>query len=125
MPGIADLIERPHLQSLAFLAFLIVVIIMIRPKTTDTLYSLAGVIYGLFIITNVVLYFFAETTWSYFFITVGASLLFLISGYYVATFLGKTIFRASGSGETSMVFLIVMYHPPLLLIAMLIRWIIG
>jgi hypothetical protein len=118
------LIHSPFVQAIFFLILIPIVIPVLRPSSTEHIYNTAGILFVLFIVVNTVLLFWSPTPWRYFFISVLAAVLFIMVAYQIAVIFIKYIYKIEGSGESSMIFLVIMYHPPALLIAMLIKWII-
>jgi hypothetical protein len=116
-------LQNPLLQAIVFLLLMIPVIFIARPKNIDSVYTVAGIIYALFIIVNITLYFVSNDVWIYFFLSLLASFGVMGLGYLIVVFFTRYIFKYDGGHESSMIFLIIIYHPPALLLAILLKWI--
>lgn len=113
----------PFVQGILFLSITLVLLLLIRPSTPDKAWTWAGVLFLLFMLTNSTILIFAENIWSYAGLSILSSIgyLFLISGlmeFHIR------LFRLNGSGENSMIFLSIIYHPALLVVGMVVKWII-
>lgn len=111
---------KPYAQALAGLLFTMAVL-LIRPGNANSLYTRAGVIYVLFILANSVILFFVENNASYFFISLLCSVVYLIAVSLLCSMFIRLL-RAQGSGESAMVFLVIIYHPVALLLVTLAKW---
>lgn len=115
---------KPYVHTLVFVAVTLAVFGLLRQKDADGVYTVAGIAYGAFILTNSVLMYLAQSSWSYFF----TSLLFSIT-YIIAIAIVSTIYiriaKIPGSGESAMVFLIILYHPAVLLLVMAVKWAVS
>ena len=119
-----QLIHKPFYQSLIFILFTILVTIIIKPKTADHLWVICGCIYGLFMLTNAVLAFSAVDIWSYFFISLGISILYLCMTAVTVNML-MHILKLTGSQESAMIFMVVIFHPIVLLMAVFLKWAVS
>jgi len=117
-------LSRPHVHVLIFLAISLAVFFVLRPKDANSLYSMAGVVYAVFILANSILIFYAPNTWSYFFTSLLFSLVYLLAIALMAS-MYIHLAKVEGSGESAMVFLVVMYHPLALLFMIFLKWIIS
>ena len=117
-------LSRPHVHVLIFLAISLAVFFVLRPKDANSLYSMAGVVYAVFILANSILIFYAPNTWSYFFTSLLFSLVYLLA-IALMTSMYIHLAKVEGSGESAMVFLVVMYHPLALLFMIFLKWIIS
>lgn len=116
-----SLIQKPLYQLIFFTLVTIVLLIIIRPGKTDTLWTIAGVLYALFILTNAVMVCFQVNVWPYFFYSLLFSVLYIfIAGGITSAYTGIT--NVEGSGESGMIFLVIMYHPFGLLIMIFLKW---
>lgn len=113
-------IQYPLYQLLGALALNSVLLLLLRPSSGDTIWSIAGICYALFIVANSLFVFTLVNVWSYFFISLLFSVLYLIIAPYV-TSAYQSIRNSHGSNESSMVFLIVIYHPFALLAMILLK----
>lgn len=122
--SISEFLSKPYGLAIGFLVVMLFIFVLLRPKNPNTLYTIAGVLYVIFILANSVMIFFAENTWSYFFISLLFSLLYLFAvELLTSTYI--RIARADGSGESAMIFLVIIYHPFVLLLAILVKWVIS
>jgi len=118
---ILELLQRPFVQMLGFVLLTIPTIFIIGPKNADHVWTIAGFIYIGFILVNSILIFFASPGWSYFFYSLGFSVLYLVSIFIVITALIKLL-KIEGSGESAMTFLFIIYHPVFLLFVLFLKW---
>lgn len=120
MPFI-NYIRGPHYQVILCLSIIILLFVIIRPAQLDRLWVIAGVLYLVFILINAISIWFADHVWSYFFYSLLISVLFLFVANGLVNLYSK-LWQLEGSGESSMIFLVIIYHPVLLLAVMLVRW---
>ena len=113
-------IQYPLYQLLASLGLNIVLLLLVRPSSNDTTWSIAGICYALFILGNTLFIFHLDKVWVYFFISLAFSVLYLFVAPIV-TSAYQSLRHVTGSGESSMIFLIIMYHPFALLAAILLK----
>lgn len=116
-----DYIGRPLLQIVFFTLLSAVIMPIARPKNADSVYAIAGGIYAAFVVVNSILLFFAPRTWPYFFQSMLASIIYLLVAALLAA-MYLSITKTKGSSEGAMVFLVVLYHPPALLLAIFLQW---
>jgi len=115
-------IQKPLYQALLFIGVTLVLFIAIRPQKTETLWTIAGAVYGLFILTNTIVLCFEANVWSYFLYSMLFTVLYLlVAGAMVSAF--SSMLKAGGSGESGMIFLVIIYHPFLLLLMIFLKWI--
>ena len=117
-----QLIQQPLYQGLFCVLMTIVVACIVKPKTADKLWVICGLLYCFFIVVNAVLSFWAVTTWPYFFLSLGVSLLYLAVIASIVKVLLKVL-KLEGSEESAMVFLVIIFHPVVLLLAVFLKWI--
>ena len=117
-----DFVSRPYLQALTFILLSVLLLAVVRPKETDTVYTLTGVVYAIFILANCVMIFFVPRVWPYFFYSMLCSVLY-VGLIAMLNELYERIASSSGSGESGMIFLVIMYHPIAGLLAIFIKWI--
>jgi cation transporter-like permease len=80
-------------------------------------------LYIAFILTNAVFLLFEDSTWTYFFISLASSLLYiLVAGSLVSLLI--RVLKIRGSGESAMIFVSIIYHPVILLLMIFVKWII-
>jgi len=116
-----QLIQKPIYQALLFVLLTIVFAFMLKPKSADKLWVICGLIYCAFILSNAVLSFWAVDVWPYFFVSLGCSLLYL-AVIAVTVKVLMNILKLEGSEESAMVFLVVIFHPVALLLAIFLKW---
>jgi hypothetical protein len=112
---------RPPYQTIFFLLLTLVVYAIIRPADADKVWVIGGILYVAFIIVNSVLLGQANGTWTYFFYSLLVSIVYL---FIVAAFVNSylKLFKVEASGESGMIFLVIIYHPFTLLFVMLVKW---
>jgi hypothetical protein len=116
-----QLFQRPPYQALFFLLLTVLVYAIIRPVEADRVWVISGVLYVAFIVINSIFLWPAERAWAYFFYSLGISILYLlISATLVNGYLN--LFKVEGSGESGMIFLVIIYHPFTLLFVMFLKW---
>jgi hypothetical protein len=117
------LLRQPLYQAGFFLLLTVVLIPFLRAKGPNAIWNVAGVLYIGFIFANAIFFWFEDGTWSYFFISLAYSVLYLLlAGGLVSSLINAL--KIDGSGESAMVFLFIIYHPVILLFVILLRWII-
>jgi hypothetical protein len=119
-----QLAQRPLYQAMFFLVLTIVLYALIRPGDAEKMWVIAGILYITFILTNSILFWPAGTAWSYFFNSLLFSVVYLVViGGVVKVY--SNLFKVEGSGESGMIFLVIMYHPFALLLVMLLKWLFA
>lgn len=117
-----EYLGKPLIQVLVFTFLSVVVIAISRPKDANAVYTIAGIVYIAFILVNSFYIVFIPNVWTYFFYSMLFSLLYLliisiiIPGYI-------NIAKIMGSGESGMIFLVIMYHPVAALLVIFLKWI--
>jgi len=120
---VLHLLRQPLYQALLFLLLTLISIPFLSSKNANAVWNVAGVLYAAFILANAVFSWFADNTWTYFFISLGYSLLYiLIVGMLVPSLISAL--KISGSGESAGIFLFIIYHPLILLFIILVKWVI-
>lgn len=119
---LVESIKGLSIQVLTFILLTILSIVILRPKTTDKAWSAAGIVFTGFMLLNSVLLWFAPDTWSYFFYSLGFSVLYLVSIAVLLPVLIKGL-KIQGSAESAMVFIFIIYHPILLLLVLFAKWV--
>ncbi len=117
-----ELIQKPGYQVLLFVCTTILLTLITRPRSSDKIWVVAGLLYFLFILTNAIFVFNESEVWSYFFISLGFSFLYLLVIAVTVKVLIKVLKR-KGEEESAMIFLIVIFHPILLLVSIFLGWI--
>ena len=117
------LIQKPAYQVLLFLLLTPILIFVIRPKSADTAWVIAAILYGLFLIVNAGLLWFDDSPWRYFFYSIGFALAYVL---LIAIIMPGvlSVLKLKGSGESAMAFLILIYQPVALLLVMSAKWIV-
>gem|GEM_PF-1115250 len=118
---ISELIQKPFVQVISFIILTILVICIIGPKNTDNTWSLAGYFFFGFMLLNSVLLWNVSNSWSYFFYSLGFSILYLVSISVIIPGIIK-IAKIDGSAESAMIFIYIIYHPVLLLVVLFAKW---
>ncbi|MES2730570.1 MAG: hypothetical protein V4714_02435 [Bacteroidota bacterium] len=113
--------QRPVYQGLFFFLLAVLIIILLRPRNPNGTWNIAGVLYVLFILTNSVCILTVDTVWMYFLFSLLSSVLYLLLSSWVIAALIDWM-GADGSGESSMIFLSIIYHPVLLLLVLFLQW---
>jgi hypothetical protein len=121
MTSIFDFIQKPIGQLVAFITATLLILLIVRTRTAETLWTMAGVIYILFILTNSLLIWKAEQPWLYFFISLGLSVLYILL-ISLITKAYEAVIHVHGSGESGMIFLVIIYHPVTLLLVVVAKW---
>ncbi len=116
-----DSIYRPVYQAILCIVLMLILCTIIRPTKVDTLWVIAGLSYIFFILPNSIMIWFTTTPWTYFFISLFVSVGFLFVANLIVTGC-SSLFNAKGSGESSMIFLVIIYHPFALLLVILVKW---
>lgn len=114
-------ISKPYIQATIFIGVTLVLLLIVRPKQEETLWILAGTLYILFMVANGVMLFWQEAHWPYFFLSLLISILYLFIAQAIVT-VHVRLFNTPGSGESSMIFLVVIYHPIVLLGVIFLKW---
>lgn len=113
---------KPFIQILFFIFLSVIIIVFSRPKDANAVYTIAGIVYIVFILVNSFYVFFIPNMWTYFFYSMLFSLLYLLiisiilPGYI-------NLAKIAGSGESGMIFLVIMYHPLAVLFVIFLKWI--
>lgn len=118
---IVEPIQGLFIQVLVFTVLTVLLIVMLRPKNADKAWSLAGIVFAGFMLVNAVLLWFASEPWSYFFYSLGFSMLYLGCMAMLLPALIKGL-KIQGSSESAMVFIFIIYHPILLLAVLFSKW---
>lgn len=118
---IVELIQKPFVQVLLFILLTILSVFIIGPKTADKTWTVAGLVFIGFMIVNSVLICTSSHSWSYFFYSLGFSVLYLMSVAIIIPALIKLL-KIEGSAESSMIFIFIIYHPLLLLLVIFLKW---
>jgi len=121
---IIELLQKPYIQALLFILLTILSIVIIAPKNADKTWSIAGFVFIGFMLLNSVLICTVSNSWTYFFYSLGFSVLYLLSIAIIIPSLIKLL-KIEGSGESAMIFIWIIYHPILLLVVLSLKWTYG
>ncbi|CAD5276720.1 MULTISPECIES: hypothetical protein [unclassified Imperialibacter] len=114
-------LQKPFYQLQVFVVLTFVFLVIMRPVKADNAWMIAGIVYGCFIVVNTVLIGFADKPWYYFLTSLGFSILYLIAiGVLIPALI--RVMKMEGSGESAMVFLLIIYHPLALMLMMFLKW---
>lgn len=116
-------IQLPIYQALLFLLLTPILILISRPGSADKAWVIAGSLFVLFLLVNSALLWFADSPWRYFFYSIGFAIGYLLIIAVMMPGLLR-ILKLEGSGESAMIFLILIYQPIALLLVMLVKWIV-
>jgi hypothetical protein len=116
-------IQKPAYQALLFLVLTPTLMLIIQPKTAGRAWSIAAYAFGVFLIVNGVLLWFAGSPWRYFFYSIGCALGYLLIMAIIMRGLIRVL-RLERSEESAMAFLIIIYQPVALLLVMAAKWIV-
>ena len=116
-----EYLSRPFLQVIAFTLLSLAIIPLGRPKDANAVYSIAGIIYGVFILANSVIVAFVPRVWPYFFLSMLSSAFYLlVIAIIIPSYI--SVAKIKGSGESAMIFLLILYHPFALLLVIFLKW---
>jgi hypothetical protein len=121
--SLVHLLRQPLYQVGFFLLLTMVLIPLLRAKGPNAIWNVAGVLYIGFIFANAIFFWFEDGIWSYFFISLVYSLLYLLLAGVLVSLLIEAL-KIDGSGESAMIFLFIIYHPVILLMVILLKWIV-
>jgi hypothetical protein len=114
-------IYRPWYQALFCIVLMLVLVAIIRPDKEDSLWVIAGLSFVLFMLLNSAMIWASPTQWTYFFLSLLISVAYLFAANVIVTGYVSS-FNVKGSGESSMIFLVIIYHPFALLLVMFVKW---
>lgn len=118
---ILELLQKPLIQMLVLITLTIITVIGIEPKNANHTWTIAGCFYIAFIVLNSILICMVSNHWSYFFYSIGFSILYILSiGMIISAYI--KIANIEGSGESAMIFLFIIYHHVALLLILLVKW---
>lgn len=126
MKAIALFAQAPWWQVPLFLVASLLVLVAFRPSSPNGVWTVTGLGYLAFILANSLLVLGSDSPWKY----LGVSLLLTLGYLLIAGTLTSawiTLLGMKGPGETAMVFLFIIYHPPVLLLLTCLRvwWMRG
>lgn len=117
-----DFIQKPYGQLATFIAVTILMLILVRPRQAEPLWTMAGLFYIFFIVANAIFIWTSDHQWLYLLYSLGCSVAYILimSGL---TSVYSSIANVDGSGESGMIFLVIIYHPFILLFVMFLNWV--
>lgn len=118
---IMSFLQKPLYQMLFVQGLSLLAMLAYRPQNVNSLWTVAGLFYILFIVINSLFIWFAPRVWMYFFSSVGFSVLYMLLAYLISSAISG-LFKLEGSGESSMIFLVIIYHPFALLLVIFLNW---
>lgn len=121
MPTVLSLLHKPWYQAAACLLLTAAFMPAIRPEKLDSLWTIAGLAYLLFLLSNAIGQWFANRSWGYFGFSLLCSVLYLFAARFLVQICAGLL-GSKGSGESGMIFLVIMFHPPLLLLTLLAKF---
>lgn len=123
MENILQALQKPLYASLIFwgVSMLMAFVALVSKKEIDV-WSVAVVVYIAYIICSSFFVVYAPFKWHYFIKTMGCSILYVALSAIGLVALNELL-GAKNTHQTSMVFLVIMYHPLCLLFFMLGAWI--
>lgn len=114
--------QLPLYQALFFIGLTIPAIIILTPPDSNGAWLIAGYCFFGYMMMNILMLWFAASAWRYFFHSICYSVAYLLIISIIMPIVVNQM-HIEGSEGTAMVFLLVIYHPPGLLIVLLAKWI--
>ncbi|WP_040497232.1 hypothetical protein [Fulvivirga imtechensis] len=121
---VLSVLQKPVYQLLFIQLLSVVVLVIYRPSNVDSSWTASGLCYILFILINSIFIWSAPRLWVYFFTSLGFSILYVLLAYLVLWAFNELL-KLKGSGESGMIFLVIIYHPFLLLLVVFLKWVYG
>ena len=118
---IFEILQKPYAQALLFLLLTVLFVFIIGPKSTEHVWSIAGIIFIGFMLVNSMYICFASNSLSYFFYSLLFSILYIGCVAVLLTVLIKLL-KTDGSDEGAMIFIFIIYHPAFLLFVLFLKW---
>ncbi len=116
-------IQKPVYQTLLFIVLTPILIFILQPKNAETAWLIATYTFVVFMIVNAGLLWFDDSSWRYFFYSIGCALVYILLTAIIMGALLKVL-KLESSQEGAMAFLIVIYQPFALLLVMLVKWMV-
>jgi hypothetical protein len=114
----------PLYQIIGFFLLTVLSLLIFGKHLAESLWNIGGIVFGCYIIFSSILILFVDSGWGYFFSTLGYSILYLIiTGILIQIII--RVMQIPGSNESAMIFLIIMFHPILLLFFKFIKWLFS
>jgi hypothetical protein len=121
MGPVDNFVRKPAGQLTMFLAVTLIAELLAQTSDTSILWMIAGIIYAGFILTNSILISGADNVWGYFLYSLVISVVFVFISFGITAGYAAII-HAKGGNESSMVYLIIIYHPFAMLTVIFLRW---
>ena len=121
---IVQSLHRPLYQLFFFLLMTVLLVPFVGSKNANATWNVAGLLYVGFIFTNAVFILFDDRIWTYFFVSLAYSLVYIVVAGIIVSLLIRAL-KVKGPGESAMIFVSILYHPVVLLLMILLKWIIG
>ncbi|RAJ08949.1 hypothetical protein LV92_03167 [Arenibacter echinorum] len=116
--------SSPLYLTIGFLLLTVLSLLIFGKDQAESLWNIGGIVFGCYIIFSSILVLFIDAGWGYFFRILGYSILYLIlSGILIQIII--QVRQIPGSNESAMIFLIIMFHPILLLFLKFIKWLFS
>lgn len=115
-------LSNPYIQSVAFIITAIVFMIVIRPEFNNTLWEISAMSYMGFIGVNSAFVLLKKDKKKFIINSFIASLSYIVLSAILIT-LFAIGFKVKGENESSVAFLIFIYHPMLLTCLLFAQWI--
>ena len=117
-------LSTPLYLTIGFFLLTILSLLIFGKDQAESLWNIGGIVFGCYIIFSAILILWVDTGWSYFFSILGYSLLYLVfTGILIQLII--QVRQIPGSNESAMVFLIIMFHPLLLLFFKFAKWLFS
>ena len=117
-------LSKPLYLTFAFFLLTVLSLLIFGKDQAESLWNIGGIVFGCYIIFSSILILFKDSGWGYFFSILGYSILYLIfTGILIQIII--QVKQIPGSNESAMVFLIILFHPILLLFLKLIKWLFS
>ena len=114
---------KPPYQAILFVLLTPVVIFFSRPGSADRAWVIAGLLFIMYLLINSVALWFDNSPWWYFLYSIASTLGYIIIVSAIMPVL-LNVMRLDGSGESGMIFLVLIYQPFALLLIMLAKWLV-
>ena len=115
-------IFKPQWQAILFIVITAATLVILRSPDAERVWLVTAAGYAGFMVVNSVLIWFATKASRYFVISMLVSVLYIFAARAVILIFESSM-ELDGSDEAAMIFLIVIYHPVMLLGVMLARWV--
>ena len=117
-------LSTPLYLTIGFFLLTVLSLFIFGKDQAESLWNIAGLVFGCYLIFSSILILFIDTGWGYFLSILGYSLLYLVfTGILIQIII--QVKQLPGSNESAMIFLIIIFHPLLLLFLKLIKWLFS